>query len=206
VTFAPTAAGPATGALTVSSAAVAAPATVALTGTGFDFTVSVSGSAGVTVSSGQTANFTLVITPNGSQGTFAFSCGTLPANAACSFNPGAETLNAGVQGNVTVEIATGQSSSAASLSGPLSWSAVPLLCGALLVPFVRARRRGLLLLVALLGVLAAGVSSCTTSSGGTGGSPPGGNGSSTPAGTYTIPVSISSTGVSHTMNLTLTVD
>jgi hypothetical protein len=206
VTFAPTAAGAATGSLTVSSAAVAAPATVALSGTGFDFAVSMSGPAGVTVSSGQTANFALVITPDGSQGTFAFACGTLPANAVCSFNPGSETLSAGVQGNVTVEIATGQSSAAARAGESFGWRTVPLLCGALLLPFALLRGRRLLLVAALLCVLAAGASSCTSSSGGTGGTPPGGNGSSTPAGTYTIPVAISSTGVSHAVNMTLTVD
>jgi len=206
VAFAPTAAGPATGALTVSSAVVAAPATVALAGTGFDFAVAMSGPAGVTVSSGQTANFALTITPNGSQGTFAFSCGTPPANAACSFNPGSETLSAGVEGHVTVQIATGQSSAAARVGGRFGWSAVPLVCGLLLIPFARAPGRRFLLVVVLLGAIAAGVSSCTTSSGGAGGSPPGGSGSSTPAGTYTIPVSVSSTGVSHAVNLTLTVD
>ena len=55
-------------------------------------------------------------------------------------------------------------------------------------------------------LLAAGVSSCTSSSGGTGGAPPGGGSGSTPAGTYTIPVTVTSTGVSHSVNLTLTVD
>ena len=70
-----------------------------------------------------------------------------------------------------------------------------------------ARRHRLLLLVALAVFLAVGISGCTSSSGGTGGGPPGGgNGSSTPPGTYTIPVAITSTGVSHAVNLTLTVD
>jgi hypothetical protein len=206
VAFTPTAAGAAAGSLTISSVAVAAPATIALSGTGFDFAVSMSGPAGVTVSSGQTANFALVITPNGSQGTFAFACGTVPANAVCSFNPGSETLSAGVQGNVTVEIVTGQSSVVARGGESFGWRAAPLLCGLLLLPFALMRGHRLSLLVALLCVLAAGASSCTSSSGGTGGTPPAGNGGSTPAGTYTIPVAISSTGVSHAVNVTLTVD
>lgn len=207
VTFAPVAAGPATGALTVSSAAVATPATIALAGTGFDFALSVSGPAGITVSSGQTANFALVITPNGSSGAFAFACGTLPANAACTFNPGSETLSASVQGNVTVQIATGQSSPAARAGDPLGWRAVPLLCGLFLLPLALVRRMRILVLVVVLAILAAGASSCTSSSGGAGGNPPdGGYAGSTPAGTYTIPVTITSTGVSHSMNVTLTVD
>jgi hypothetical protein len=209
VVFAPAAAGSATGALTISSAAVATPAMVALSGTGFDFSGSVSGPSSVTVSSGQTANFPLLITPNGSQGTFAFACGTVPANATCTFNPGSEMLNAGVQGNVTAEIATGQSSGVASstarMSDPPGWRALPLVCGVLLLPFAFVRRGKFLLLAALAAILTAGISSCTSSSGGTGGRPPGGA-SSTPPGTYTIPVTITSTGVSHAVNVTLVVD
>jgi hypothetical protein len=207
VVFAPTAAGAATGTMTISSAAVATPATVPLAGTGFDFALSVSGPASVTVSSGQTAHFALVITPNGSQGAFAFACGSAPANAACTFNPPSETLSAGVQGNVTVQIATGQSNAAARGDSGLRWRAVPLVCGVILLPFALARRRRVLLLAVLAMILAAGASSCTSSSGGTGGGPPGeGNSGSTPAGTYTIPVTISSTGVSHAVNVTLVVD
>ena len=207
VVFAPTAAGAATGSLTIASAAVATPATIALTGTGFDFGLSVSGPAGITVSSGQTASFALAITPNGSSGVFSFACGTVPANAACAFNPPAETLGAGVQGNVTVQIATGQSATAARGGDALRWRFAPLLCGLLLLPFALARRGRNLMLIALAAILAAGASSCTSSGGGTGGSPPGGgSGNSTPAGTYTISVTITSTGVSHSVNLTLTVD
>jgi hypothetical protein len=205
VAFAPTAAGTAAGALTISSAAVATPATVSLAGTGFDFSIAVSGPSGMTVSSGQTANFPLVITPNGSQGAFAFACGTLPSHAECAFNPPSETLNAGVQGNVTVQIATGQSSVAASAGDAFGWRVVPLACGVLVLPFALARGRRLLLLAALAAILTAGAASCTSSSGGTGGGTSGG-GSSTPAGTYTIPVTITSTGVSHAVNVTLTVD
>ncbi|HVU44673.1 MAG TPA: choice-of-anchor D domain-containing protein [Terracidiphilus sp.] len=205
VVFAPTAAGVATGALTISSAVVANPATVSLTGTGFDFALSPSGAASVTVSSGQTAHFTLVITPNGSSGVFAFACGSLPANAECAFNPPSETLSTGVQGNVTVQIATGQGNATASSTDSAGWRTAPLVCGVILLPLALACRRRGLLLVVLAMVLAAGISSCTSSSGGTGGEPLGGS-ESTPAGTYTIPVTISSTGVSHVINVTLTVD
>ncbi len=68
VVFQPSAGGSASGALTVSSSAVATPATVALSGTGFDFTVAFTGSSSQTVASGQQANYTLVISPAGSSG------------------------------------------------------------------------------------------------------------------------------------------
>jgi hypothetical protein len=206
VVFSPTVAGAASGALTISSAAVATPALVPLSGTGFDFSVSISGPGSVTVVSGQTAHFPLLITPNGSAATFSFACGALPANAVCTFNPAGETLDTGVEGDVTAEISTGQSS-AFTPSGALpGWRALPLVCGLLLLPLALVRRRRLLLLVALMVLLAVGITSCTSSSGGTGGSPPGGNGANTPPGSYTIPVTVTSTGVSHPVNLSLTVD
>ena len=93
VVFQPSTGGVASGALTVSSSAVATPATVALSGTGFDFTVAFTGPSSQTVTSGQQANYTLVITPAGSSGTFSFACGTLPSNALCLFNPTSETLS-----------------------------------------------------------------------------------------------------------------
>jgi hypothetical protein len=206
VVFEPANPGPASGALTITSTSVASPVSVALSATGFDFSVTVTGLTSQTVSNGQTAVFPLVITPNGAQGAFTFGCGALPSNAVCTFNPATQTLPSGVQGNVNAEFSTGQSSSSAHAESPSGWRALPLLCGLFLLPLAFARRNKTFLCVLLAVLLAAGVSSCTSSSGGTGGSPPGGGSGSTPAGTYTIPVTVTSTGVSHSVNLTLTVD
>jgi hypothetical protein len=234
VVFAPSTTGSASGTLTVSSMVVATPATVALSGIGFDFTVAFSGPSSQTVAAGQQANYTLVLTPIGSSGTFTFACGTLPTDALCLFNPTTETLNTGVQGNVLVEIST--TSSQARLErpelgrpGPPSslrlarwggrpgkpgfWSA-PLTCGLLLLPLAIRRRRKIFQLVILLAVLACGASSCTSctsSGGGSGGSGGGGSGGSgggggTPTGTYTIPVTVTANGISHAADLVLTVD
>ena len=63
----------------------------------------------------------------------------------------------------------------------------------------------MVLLAALLSILAGGVSSFTSSGGGSGGSGSGGSGA-TPAGTYSISPSANSSGVEHSMTLTLTVD
>jgi hypothetical protein len=205
VEFAPTNAGAQTGALTVTSSA-AATASVPLSGMSLDFTLAVIGSASQTVAAGQTANFTLAITPlNGSGGTFTFACGSLPANALCLFNPATEALN-GVTGNVTVEISTTKAT--AQLEYPPAWRVLPLACGLILLPF-GWRRRKMLLLAALFLVLAGGVTSCTSSgggSGGSGGSSGQGGSSGTPAGTYSIPVSAAAAGVQHSVTLTLTVD
>ena len=207
VVFQPNAGGSASGALTVTSSAVATPATVALSGTGYDFSVALSGLGNQTVTSGQQADYVLVITPTGAQGAFSFQCGTLPANALCLFSPSTETLGAGVQGNVTVEIYTGGSGLSARAERPAGWPALPLACGLVLLPLAFWKRRKALLLVALAAILAAGVSSCTSSGGilGSGSSGQSG-GSKTAPGTYMIPVTVSSTGVSQSVTVTLTVD
>jgi len=207
VVFAPTSAGAQSGNLTVTSSTASAAAAVSLVGIGFDFTVAAIGPTSQSVASGLTGSYTLLITPlNGSQGMFTFQCGSLPANVACLFNPGNETVSSGAQGNVDVEIATGQTGSASGSMAPLGWGLVPLVCGLAALPLGWRRRRNALLLAALLAILAGGVSSCTSSGGGTGGlgglTKPG----ATPAGTYTIPVTVTSTGVQHGLTVTLTVD
>jgi hypothetical protein len=220
VVFQPSGGGSASGSLMVTSSAVSTPATVALSGTGFDFTVTVSGFASQTVASGQQATYTLAVSPAGSDATFAFACGTLPANALCLFSPASETLSAGVQGNVTVEISTGNASTAGLERPGIAKPKVgnpglslfglrgllPLTCGSLLLPLLVRRLRKLFLLILIAAFLIGGVSSCTSSGGGTGGTGGNGGGSNTAPGTYTIPVSVTSMGVSQSVNLTLTVD
>jgi hypothetical protein len=212
VVFAPTTSGSDTGALTVSSSAVATPANVALSGAGFNFTVSISGPSSQTVARGQQANYTLVVTPIGASATFTFGCGTLPTNALCLFSPTTQTLNSGVQGNVLVEISTSATLVRLETPGPgwpALWHALPLACGLLLLPLAIHRRRRIFQLALLLSVLACGVSSCTSSGGGTGctGSSCGlQGGGGTPTGTYTIPVTVTANGMSQSVNLILTVD
>jgi hypothetical protein len=222
VVFQPSASGSATGSLTISSSSVAAPATVAVSGIGFDFGIAVSGPASQTIARGQQASYTLVLTPTGSGGSFSFACGTLPTNALCLFNPTTETLGAGVQGNVLVQIST-SSSTTARLESPsigkpgLSKQhpdrigirhALPLACGLFLLPFALWRRRRIFLLAVLAVFLSGGVTSCTSSGGATSGGGSGSSGGSggTPTGTFTIPVTVTSTGMTHSVNLTLTVD
>jgi hypothetical protein len=208
VEFAPTTGGAQTGALTVSSSSVATATSVPLSGVGIDFTLTVSGSSAQTVSAGHTASYLLVITPlNGSQGTFTFVCGTLPANAVCTFNPITETLAGGVIGNVTVEISTGKVGTLVRPGNPIEWRLLPLVCGIVLLPLGWRRRRKALMLMALLSILAGSVASCTSSGGGSKGSGGGSGGSGgTPAGSYSISASAASSGVVRSVLLTLTVD
>jgi len=206
VTFDPGTAGQQTGNLTLTSSALATGAQAGLSGMGFDFGVALSGSSSQTVSSGQTASFTLVLTTlGGSSGTFTFTCGTLPANALCTFNPTNETVSSGAQGNVAVEVTTGGSARNAGscMSG---WGAAPMFAGLVLLPMAWRRKRKILMMAALLGILAGGLSSCTGSGLGPSGTLASGLGNESAPGTYSIPVSVASNGVVHQVTLTLTVD
>jgi len=208
VVFAPTASGSATGTLTANSQGLTTPASIALAGTGFDFAVATSGSNSQTVAAGLTAYYTATINPaNGASGAFTFSCGTLPANALCLFNPATTTVNAGATGSVTVEISTGAFTSARA-ERPAEWTAVPLACGLLVLPLALRRRRKAFWMALLLVLVVAGAATGCTSSGGLikSGSSGSGDSGGTPAGTYSIPVTVTSTGVSHTVTVTLTVD
>ena len=205
--FSPTATGPLSGTLTVTSAALASPVTAALTGTGFNFTATSEATSSQSVAAGQTATYTLDISPSGASATFTLACGLLPQYATCAFNPATETLNSGIEGNVAVNISTGQVSIAKVQPAP-GWRVAPLLCGLFLLPLALARKRRALTLAVLACVLVNGISACTSSGGGTGGGGGGGQKqtNTTPAGTYTIPVTVTANGISQSVTLTLTVD
>jgi len=138
--------------LTLTSSAVAASEQAGLSGMGFDFAAALSGSSSQTVSSGQAASFTLVLTTmSGSSGTFTFACGTLPANAACSFNPASETVVAGAPGNVTVEVMTGGTAASAHNAGLSRWGLAPAVAGLILLPLAWRRRQRILMWLLCLG-------------------------------------------------------
>lgn len=211
IKFAPSSAGQQTGNLTISSPALPANAQVALSGMGFDFSVSSQGQSSQTIASGQTASFVIALAPmSGSSGTFNFACSSLPSNSSCTFNPASEAVTANSSGSVTVQIATGVASSSARRATPANGGgnlrgALFLVCALVLPLAIRRKRCGALFsLVLLLGV--AEITSCAGSGGGGGGSPPPGSGSNTPAGTYSLVVTATANGLSHKITLTLTVD
>jgi hypothetical protein len=211
VEFAPASAGAQSGSLTASSSALPAGALVPLSGMGFDFAAEPSGSPSQTVASGQTALYKLSITPLlGGQGVFTLQCGSLPPYSSCTFNPGTEGILANTTLNELVEISTGLTQSSARAQPPLvrssAWPALPLACGMILLPFALRRRLNGLALILILIILAGGVSSCTESSIGIPGLPPASGSGITPAGSYSIPVTVNSNGVAHQVTLTLTVD
>jgi hypothetical protein len=175
---------------------------------GSDFVVTISGASSVTVSSGQTASYTLGLAPSaGAAGTFAFQCGKLPSYASCTFNPSTEDVAAGATGTEGVQITTGQASSAQMVIPPSTAArALPLAFAVLILPLAW-RRRKLRLPIAVLAIMLLGFSGCSSSGGGSGGTPPSSPTThTTPAGTYTVPVTVVSNGVQHAVTLTLVVD
>jgi hypothetical protein len=207
VVFSPRAAGPATGTLSIASSEMDAAATVPLSGMGFDFTSAATGSTSATVASGQTATYTLTLTPNGGMAsTFTFRCNGLPDYAACLFNPSSLSVMADSSGTETVQITTSQSSAAVERRG---WRdaalPVPLGVGLLLVPLAVRRRRGAWLAIALL-ACAGAFAGCAGSGGGGGSTPPPPTTHTVAPGTYAVSVGVTSNGVSHAVKLTLVVD
>ena len=211
VTFVPTVAGQQSGSLTVSSSLLANSAQAPLSGMGFDFSASVAGSPSQTVPSGQTARYTLALSPmNGSAGTFTFQCDSLPPHAACIFNPASETVASNTTGSVMVQISTGQATASNQRMkqsiGPYR-RALPIAIGLLLFPFAWRKRRQTLLLIAILTLAATGAISCSGGGGGSsGGAVPPLSTGNTPAGKYSVGVTATANGVSRKVTLSLTVD
>ena len=180
-----------------------------------------SSSSTVTVAAGDAAQFNLGVTSsNGYNGTVTFTClsTTVPAKAACSFNPSSLALT-GNSLSTTLTIST-TAATTASLAVPARPDSNPVaptlwasLSGVGLFGFVWAggaskKRRhmvvvlGILLLIMMFTMLGCGGSgSSSTSNQGT--TVPG-----TPAGSYTVTVVGTGSGSgapSHTMNVTLVV-
>ncbi|KAA6457508.1 choice-of-anchor D domain-containing protein [Acidobacteria bacterium AB60] len=192
VSFAPTASGPQNGVLTIASSVLQANAIAALSGTGFDFKVAPAGSSSQTVASGQTANFSLTLTPSGGVAeAFSFQCSSVPVYATCLFNPSTNNVAAGATGTEMVQITTGPGSGT-GMSAPARPSLWPrtmvLACGILLFSGSRRWRNFPARLLLLCFVIAA-ASSCSSSGGGGGGTTTANPSSHTVApGTYTIPL------------------
>jgi hypothetical protein len=92
IAFQPGAAGLTTGALTIVDNGMGSPHSVALSGTGIDYSVTAAPSS-VTINSGAHANYTVTVSELG--GSFnhsvSLSCSGMPAQSSCSFSPASPT-------------------------------------------------------------------------------------------------------------------
>jgi hypothetical protein len=196
--FLPTVAGTRSGTVTFTDNAANSPQILPLTGIGIDFALAPNGASSMTISSGQSATYALLLTSAaGLPGAAAFTCSGVPVHAICTVNPTSAAL--GGTANVSVTVATGQ------LNGALQVPAMPwtrqTIWLAVLLPLVfvkRSRKRVLLLL--LLTTAGCGSGRTIPESSGTGSTTV-----VTPSGTYTIVVAASSAGLVRSVNLTLVV-
>ena len=226
VTFTPVANGSLTGTLSINDDAAGSPQTVALKGTGQDFTLAApsSSSTSATVAPGQSATYTLSVAGQGGfNQSVSFTCTGAPSEATCTVSPSPVTPGSSAT-NTTVSVTT----TAPSVSAPRSRPISP-------VPPLSPGLRGLLMLALALATvvwafgcrnqpgvsqwqsaivpLASGLlltlalAGCGGGGGGGGGGPTPNTG--TPAGNYTLTVTgtagSGSSALSHSMTLTLNV-
>ena len=219
VLFNPTVGGARAGTLTITDNAPDSPQTVTLSGVGQDFSIAATSSSTVTVTAGQSANYTLAVAPvGGFNQTVALTCSGAPTQSVCNVSPSSVSLNGTSSTPVTVTITTMSATKgilAPFLIGPSSIKYEPLALLGLAVGFVVfisvllwcPKQRfphahaiaTTILLAAILLVSSCGGGSSTSS----GGSP------GTAAGSYTISVSAAftsgSAALKHNTSLTLTV-
>jgi len=212
VFFDPTASGTRTGTMTINDNGPGSPQTVALTGTGQDFSMT-SPAPTATVAAGQTATYSVSASSGGGfNQTVSFSCTGAPSLSTCSVSPSSATLS----GTSTTSLMIAVSTTAAAVvfpddpkSGPrYPYNYRPLVLVlavsvlALLVSLVRQRRLSLATVSLLMLTICIGLA--LAACGGGGGSKPG-----TPTGTYSLTVTgtfnSGSTTLAHNTNLTLVV-
>jgi hypothetical protein len=200
VAFVPASAGVRNGALTVVSSAANSPHTLALSGAAVDFALTANGPTTATIASGQSATYSLLYSPGPAVAgaVVQLACSGLPVYAACRFSPA--TLS--IDGNTTplaVTIVTGTTS--ASLHGSSNLVLALLLAPAFAITLRRRRVVPALMMCALMMVAGCGAGRKIPSSG----APSSGGGIATPAGSYNVTVTATSTGLTRSVSLTLNV-
>lgn len=191
ITFTPVtgASGEVAGLIIITDNALPGPQAISLGGLAANFSLAASPSSN-TVSPGQSATYTITVTPSGGfSQSVSLACGALPAGANCGFSPASVTPGGSSAATSTLTISTSSGSQSAPQpwlpprSGPISLRVLGWLLLAGLGALALRRRAGVagaaLTTLALLAALA--VSACG------GGSSSGSNTSvATPAGSYTV--------------------
>ena len=222
--FTPTAAGPRTGALLLQDNAQNGKQTVNLSGIGIDFGLVANGATSVTVASGTSATFPLALhSLAGLSGSVALTCSGAPAHSLCTVSPASAALGSDVL--VSLVVQTGMSTAEAR---PWRWRPQPgdgtLFYAAAPFAWIGLRRKrrqragmrhkrtllasaSVALALALVSALLAGCGAAREIPLGGGGSGGGTVGATTPtpSGTYQIQVVGSAAGVTHAVNLSLTI-
>lgn len=198
IAFLPTTAGMLTGSVILTSNA--ATQSAQLTGTGVDFTFSASGATTATISSGNNTTYALLLRPAiATADAVTFACSGAPAYSKCTITPQYRDLSA--TGTVTVTLLTG--TTATDIPGRTWLLLLPLPLWMLRRKQMRNALLTLAAVVLLITAQGCGANKVILNEGA--GSSGGGGSIITPTGTYTLNVSATAAGVTHTVPLTLKV-
>ncbi len=179
-----------------------------------DFTVTATPTSG-SITPGQTATFTFSVTPvAGYAGTLKFSCGPLPAQAACSFSPASATPSGGSPASSTLTVTTAAATAALNLNQRSAPSLPPWIpagglavAGAMGIAFAprKIQRWNRQLRLLSWGLVLASISLSVLGCGGSNSSPS--TPATTPAGSYTISVNVTDSGggPQHSVSVALVV-
>ena len=206
--------------VTITDNAAGSPHTVALSGTGTDFSITAAqgSQTTATVVAGQTATYNLAFSgTSGFTGTVALTCTGAPSLSVCTITPSSLSLSGTNTMNTTVNVSTTARGMAVPrhLPPPIVFPRVPvwwlalaaLLASATFALFLRLRglqpaRLGFVTLFLVAMIATGALTSCT-----------GGSGAprlGTPAGTYNLTVMAKVTSgsatLTHNIALTLTVN
>jgi hypothetical protein len=212
--FSPTVAGNAAASLTIADNAVSGTQTVALSGVatappGFSLGSGSGSPTSQTVSAGQSAKFSLAITPTGGfAGTVSLSCAVSPvmtAGPTCSLSSSTLQISGGTAAPVTASVGTTATTTGTISSGAFPLGALPMMWGAMLLGsgwlLLWNRKRlpslaaSLIVLALASGIGCGGGGPKTTTTTTTG----------TAAGTYTATVTATAGSVSQMTALTVIV-
>ncbi len=201
VALSPTVAGTRTGTITFTDNAASSPQVLHLSGVGIDFSLASNGPSSLTIPSGGTATYALLLSSvAGLPGSATFTCAGVPAHSTCTVNPSAPALG----GTTTISVTVATGLAGVELHPPdlpwtrqLVWLAVLLPCGLVFCrPRHRVRISTMLLLLAISGCSTGRTIPSQTSPG----SPV-----VTPSGPSTLVVAASSAGLVRSVNLTLVI-